>query len=91
MPTKQHYLRIDTGEFEGVYELKKLVELPVIKDVIVCPCCKEAITPVMDVIQWGFWQDEYTSYFVCRPCQRAYTYSYTLVCTVTEVKSDSAS
>lgn len=89
MPARQHYLRIDTGEYEGVYELKKLDNLLVVNEQIVCKCCEKPLIPVMDIIQWGFWEDTYTTYFVCPGCIKAYSYSYILTCEVSEVKRDS--
>lgn len=86
MRANQLYLRVNTGEFEGVYDLTTLKELWIVNDKILCKCCEKQLTPVLDLIQWGFWEDTYTTYFVCKACLKAYSYSYVVVCEVTEVK-----
>jgi hypothetical protein len=86
MPKKQQYYRIDIGKNEGVYELGDIVNVKVDKkERILCPCCNKPLKPQADVIQWGFWQDTYTTYFLCKPCIKVWRYSYVVVCEVAAV------
>lgn len=79
MSKKQRYFRIDTGKFEGVYELEMLT-LPGISDApIKCPCCNRLLKPLIDIIQWGFWEDAYATYFFCKPCQKVWEYDYVVL------------
>ena len=85
---KQKYFRVDTGKYEGVYELEELVSPSVDKkERVLCPCCKKPLKPLADVIQWGFWEDIYRTFFICTPCVKAFSHSYVVVCDVTDIKS----
>lgn len=87
--SKQKYYRIDTGKLEGVYELAEMDAVRTDKkERVLCPCCDKPLKPHCDVIQWGFWQDIYTTFFVCKPCCKAWRYSYIVVCEVTQVKTE---
>lgn len=83
---QQQYFRIDTGKNQGVYELETISSPKVDKkERVLCPCCNKPLKPVYDVIQWGFWQDTYKTYFLCKPCIKAWVYSYLVVCEVVAV------
>lgn len=43
-----------------------------------CPCCHVPMTCVLDITQYGFFEDKFILLFVCTDCGKAYWYSYTL-------------
>lgn len=75
-----HYYRVNTGKFEGIYELEELKTVIPTKRGVKCPCCAKEARPFTDIIQWGFWEDEYTTIFLCKSCRKALRYAYLIVC-----------
>lgn len=43
-----------------------------------CPCCHEQMTCVLDIAQYGFFEDKFILLFVCVDCGKAFWYSYSL-------------
>lgn len=85
MPKKTRFFRINQGEYEAIYELVVVDKVKTTDKGIQCPCCQSEAYPIADVIQWGFWEDTYQTYFLCQSCLKAYLYAYVLVCTVENV------
>lgn len=73
---KQSYLRIENGKFSGVWTVKPLPKIAPYRKGIKCPQCQRCARAALDLIQWGFWCDNYTTYFVCRECGVAYQFDY---------------
>lgn len=73
---KQFYLRIESGKFAGVWTVKPLPKIASYRKGIKCPQCGRCARAALDLIQWGFWDDHYTTYFVCRECAVAYQFDY---------------
>ena len=70
-----------TGEIHGVYQLTETVDgVPqaIGHDHAPCKCCGKPMHPVLDVLQMGFWDDNYKTYLVCDDCFKAVEYNYQL-------------
>jgi hypothetical protein len=75
------FVVIPDGNYHGVYELTrtlKQVAPPEHGEVKKCQCCAGPMKPALDVIQQGFWDDSFNTYFVCLPCKKAELFTYTL-------------
>lgn len=78
MATKKVFLRIAKGQHEGLYQIsdfKGEIELGVLP---ACPCCNGELAPVFDICQWGFFDDKYSTYAVCKPCLKAWVLVYSV-------------
>lgn len=76
---KHKFIRIQFGNEDRILELCTLKEPPVSPDYgVACPCCQNKLEPVMDVIQYGMWEDKFIVLFVCGECSKAFWYHYTL-------------
>ena len=74
--TKARWLRVPTGSLEGLYELSHWNQPVDLEAKPVCPCCCQELAPGYDICQWGFLEDSYTSYVLCRPCGKAFELRY---------------
>lgn len=75
---RKKFLRIPEGVLEGMYELKRWTKEVDIENVPPCPCCGEKLSPAMDIVQWGMFDDRYVTFFVCVPCIKAWTIGYSI-------------
>lgn len=75
------FVTIPNSNYPGLYELQEErfeIPDPNSPTALKCPCCHEALTPVFDIQQLGFWQDHYQTWFVCKPCFKAVKFTYDL-------------
>lgn len=78
---KGKFVIIPTGEHHGVYELMRTLNQiapPEKGEIEKCPCCNQPMLAVFDVMQSGFWEDEYWVYFACLPCKKAECFNYSI-------------
>lgn len=45
---------------------------------VLCKCCHEPMSPVIDITQYGFFEDKFILLFTCHACGKAFWYSYVL-------------
>lgn len=45
---------------------------------VLCKCCREPMKPIIDITQYGFFEDKFILLFACHACGKAFWYSYAL-------------
>lgn len=78
MSKTPRFLRIATGDNEGIYEIKNMSITGHLDNVPACPCCEQPLAPAYDICQWGMFEDKYWSYLLCKPCGHAFEMVYTI-------------
>lgn len=78
MSNKKVWLRISKGQLEGLYQVKPFIAEFHADELPHCPCCDGALLAAFDVCQWGFFDDRYRTYAVCKACGKAYTLDYSV-------------
>lgn len=78
MSNAPRFLRIATGDNEGLYEIKSMSVAGHLDDLPVCTCCEQKLLPGCDVCQRGFFEDKYWSYLLCKACGQAFEIIYTV-------------
>lgn len=67
------------GARPGRYELLvtyEQVATPEPDEVFKCERCAEPMLPAFDVVQEGFWEDQFSTWFVCVNCNAAVRFDY---------------
>jgi len=75
------FLTITDGKLKGVYEIDETIEHAPSNNIEggnTCKCCQAAMKAAFDVMQLGFWDDSYSTYFCCPSCRKASVFKYTL-------------
>lgn len=78
MSNGPRFLRIASGDNEGLYEIKSISIAGHLDNLPQCPCCEQPLQPGYDVCQWGMFEDKYWSYLLCRACGHAFEAVYTV-------------
>jgi hypothetical protein len=77
------FVTLPDGKLKGLYELCEIRERRPSNDNEggnLCKCCGGHLAAVFDVMQLGFWDNTYVTYFVCKPCMKSVKYEYSLSC-----------
>lgn len=75
------FVTIPFVEFRGVYQLNYTFDTVPPMDAAqgpACDCCRQPQRAAFDVMQMGFWDDSYQTYFICPSCKTASVYKYKL-------------
>lgn len=76
---KHKFLRVNIGTDTYLLELGSIKSGTLdIDKPAKCPCCHEDMTVVLDITQYGMFEDKFIILFSCVSCGKAYWYSYTL-------------
>lgn len=70
------WLRVDAA-IETCPQLVRKFKMPVDEmGRILCPCCGEELRGLLDIVQWGMYDDRYITYLYCQECDKAFEYRY---------------
>lgn len=84
MPVLAEFIRVE-ATIDTCPQLKrKFVMEKDDKGRVLCPCCKEPLKALLDIIQWGMYDDKYITYLYCKDCDTAFEYRYKLSAIVQE-------
>ena len=78
MSREKRWLRIPDGENAGLWEIKVMATPDFDNLTLSCPCCGATLAPGIDICQWGFFDDHYLTYAVCKPCGFAFEIEYSI-------------
>lgn len=84
MPVLAEFIRVEAA-IDTCPQLKRVKDMEKDEqDRALCPCCKKPLQGLLDIIQWGMWDDKYTTYLYCKDCDTAFEYKYQISAVVPE-------